>query len=90
MRPHTDGARGSRQAVAFVLCLAAAVASAADTLPRLVDAALFRCPRCSGLFHAAAHRARPVLRLRACAHCRLPLDGGDGGGPAHAGGAGTH
>jgi hypothetical protein len=39
----------------------------------------FRCPRCTLLFHAATElpRARPVLGLRACAHCGLPVPGPD-------------
>lgn len=57
----------------FVICLAAFGSSAAHLVPRLLDAALFRCPRCRELFHAASRASRPVLRLRACAHCRLPV-----------------
>lgn len=66
-------AAGTDLQLAFVLCLAAFGSSAAHLVPRLLDAALFRCPRCRELFHAAAGSSRPVLRLRACAHCRLPV-----------------
>jgi hypothetical protein len=41
-------------------------------VPKLLEVASSRCPRCSQLLHAGP-RGRPVLRLRACAHCRLPL-----------------
>lgn len=70
---------GTDAQLVFIVCLAAFGSSTAHMLPRLFEAALFRCPRCSQLFHAAAAAPRPVLRLRACAHCRLPLRGGPGG-----------
>jgi len=57
----------------FLFCLAAFGSSSTHLVPRLLDAALFRCPRCRELFHASTRASRPVLRLRACAHCRLPV-----------------
>jgi hypothetical protein len=59
--------------ILFVLCLAAFGSSTAHLVPTLVDAARFRCPRCDRLFHAASAATRPVIRLRACAHCHLAV-----------------
>jgi hypothetical protein len=58
--------------ILFVICLAAFGASTAHLVPKLLAIVSFRCPRCSELLHAGP-RGRPVLRLRTCAHCRLPL-----------------
>jgi hypothetical protein len=76
-----DGSGTDAQFV-FVLCLAAFGSTAAHMVPRLLDAALFRCPRCRELFHASLRTPRPGLRLRACAHCRLPVKARSSGTPS--------
>ncbi len=63
---------GPEAQVVFILCLAAFGSSTAHLVPRLVEAACFRCPRCGGLFHAS-DAPTPVIRLRACAHCELSV-----------------
>jgi hypothetical protein len=51
----------------------------ARLVPQVIPVLSFRCPRCTLLFHAATQpaRARPVLGLRACAHCGLRVPGAD-------------
>src|SRR5262245_18248247 len=51
----------------FLALLAAFGVAVQNLVPQLIPVLAFRCPRCSGLFHAASDR----LGLRACAHCGL-------------------
>ena len=67
-----DGALPELKALFFALLVAFGV-GVQHLVPQLIPVLAFRCPRCTMLFHAATDRprARPVIRLRACAHCGL-------------------
>jgi hypothetical protein len=56
------------QSVFIVVATAFAVAFA-RLVAGMIPVLAFRCPRCSGLFHADASRGS--IGIRACAHCGL-------------------
>jgi len=68
--PRLEGAGPEAQAV-FVGAAGLFGLAVLGLVPRLMPVLRFRCPRCTRRFHAGtrAGRQRPVVSLRACAHC---------------------